>query len=51
MISRSKELSLSSNFSAKFRKSLCFAKIMYQVLYKGKFIDAKAMYMLTIQDF
>ena len=51
MISRSKELTLNSNFSAKFKKSLCFAKTMRQVLYRGKFVETKAMYMLTIQDF
>lgn len=51
MVSRSKEFTLSTNFSTKFKKSLCFAKVMKQILYKGKFVETKAMYMLTIKDF
>jgi hypothetical protein len=51
MILRTKGLILNSNFSAKLKKSLCFAKNMKKILRRGKFVDVKAMHMLTIQNF
>ncbi len=50
-IKKSQQVKLDTNFSTKFKKSLCFAKIMKQYLYRGKFIDGKMMYMLTVADF
>ena len=38
MVTRSREFTLTTNFSTKFKKSLCFAKTMKQILYKGKLV-------------
>ncbi len=38
LIKKSQEVKLDTKFSTKFKKSLCFAKIMKQYLYRGKLI-------------
>lgn len=50
-IKKSQEVKLDTKFSTKFKKSLCFAKVMKQYLYRGKLIEGKMMYMLTVKNF
>jgi hypothetical protein len=50
-IKKSQEVKLDTKFSTKFKKSLCFAKVMRQYLYRGKLIEGRMMYMLTVRDF
>lgn len=37
-IKKSQEVKLDTKFSTKFKKSLCFAKVMKHYLYRGKLI-------------
>lgn len=50
-IKKSKEVKLIARHETKFRKSLCFCKLMKKYLYRGKYIDGKMMYTLTVKDF
>jgi hypothetical protein len=50
-IKKSQEVKLDTKFSTKFKKSLCFAKVMRQYLYRGKLIEGRMMYMLTVNNF